>query len=178
MLTLTGSPNALRNLAVMLPLSPQSVELGRCYCRYPIDIAADGTMNIVSTVPAFTLTPSALILHGTFGGAADTDVIWDFGDDSTLVQGHDVQHRYSPGRYEVLTRLVRDGRLTEYRSAVYVSQNHTVSPPVIASPAIAPATPLPASGPIDLTVNLRQLWPMSRSSARLAQCVPSLNRGR
>ena len=157
MLTLTGTPNALRNLGVMLPLSPQGVELGRCYCRYPveIDIAANGTLNILTTLPLFTLTPTALTLHCTFAGSNDTAVTWDFGDDSTRIQGRDVQHHYSrPGQYEVLTQLIRAGHLTEYRSAVYVSENHTVSPPLIAVPAIAPATPIPASGPIDLTVKL------------------------
>ena len=157
MLTLTGTPNALRNLAVMLPLSPQGVELGRCYCRYPveIDIAADGSINVLTAFPDFTSTTNALTLHCTFTGPNDTGATWDFGDGSTLVQGLDVQHRYSrPGRYEVLTRLVRARRLTEYRSTVYVSENHTVSPPLIAVPKIAAATPVPASGPIDLTVTL------------------------
>ena len=50
--------------------------------------------------------------------------------------------------------LVRAGRLSEYRSAVYVSENHAASPPLIAVPTIAAATPIPASGPIDLTVKL------------------------
>jgi hypothetical protein len=157
MLTLTGTSNALRNLGVMLPLSPQALELGRCYCRYSIeiDIAANGTLNILTTLPQLTLTSNALVLHGTFAGSSDTAVTWDFGDGSALVQGRDVQHHYSrSGRYEVLTRLVRAGRLTEYRSAVYVSENHTVSPPLIPVPTIAAATPIPASGPIDLTVKL------------------------
>jgi hypothetical protein len=157
MLTLTGTPNALRNLGILLPLSSQGVELGRCYCRYPveIDIAANGTLNILTALPQFTLTSSALTLHGSFSGSNDTAVTWDFGDGSALVQGRDVQHSYSrPGRYEVLTQLVRAGRLTEYRSAVYVSVNQTVSPPLIALPTIAAATPIPASGPIDLTVKL------------------------
>jgi PKD domain len=157
MLTLSGTPNALRNLGVILPFNPQGVELGRCYCRYPveIDIAANGTLNMLTTLPQFTLTSTALNLHGTFAGSNDTAVTWDFGDDSARVQGRDVQHQYSrPGRYEVLTQLVRAGRLTEYRSAVFVSGNHTVSPPLIAVPAIAAAAPIPASGPIDLTVKL------------------------
>jgi PKD domain. len=157
MLTISGTPNALRNLGVMLPVSRQGVELGRCYCRYPveIDIAASGTLNILTTLPQFTLTSNALTLHGTFAGSNDTAVTWDFGDGSALAQGRDVQHSYNrPGRYEVLTRLVRAGRLTEYRSAVYVSGNHTVSPPLIAMPTIAVATPIPASGPIDLNVKL------------------------
>jgi peptidoglycan hydrolase-like protein with peptidoglycan-binding domain len=157
MLTLTGTPDALRNLAVTLPLNPQGVELGRCYCRYPveIDIAADGTMNILTTFPQFTLISNALTLNGTFTGSNDTVVTWDFGDGSALVEGRDVQHAYNrPGRYEVLIRLVRAGRLSEYRAAVYVSQNHAVAPPLIAVPAIAPVTPLPASGPIDLSVTL------------------------
>jgi hypothetical protein len=72
MLTLTGTSNELRNLAVMLLLNSQGVELGRCYCRYPveIDIAANGTMNILTTLPQFTLTSNALTLHGTFTGSS------------------------------------------------------------------------------------------------------------
>jgi peptidoglycan hydrolase-like protein with peptidoglycan-binding domain len=157
MLTLTGTPNALRNLGVLLPLTRQGVELGRCRCRYPveIDIAADGSTNILTVLPQFTLTSNALTLHGTFSGSNDATVTWDFGDGSALVQGRDVQHSYSrPGPYEVLTRLVRNGRLTEYRSAVYVSKNHSVSPPLIALPTIAAVTPIPATGAIDLTVKL------------------------
>src|SRR5262249_42678112 len=41
-----------------------------------------------------------------------------------------------------------------YRSAVYVSQTHVLPPPLIASPTIAAVTPIPATGPIDLTVGL------------------------
>jgi hypothetical protein len=69
------------------------VELGRCYCRYPveIDIAANGTLNILTTLPQFTLTPNASTLHGTFAGGNDTTTTWDFGDGSALVQGNDVQ---------------------------------------------------------------------------------------
>jgi Tc toxin complex TcA C-terminal TcB-binding domain/PKD domain len=157
MLTVSGKPNTLRNLGVMLPLSRQGVELGRCYCRYPveIDISANGTLDILTTFPQFTLVSNALTLHFTYTGSDDTGVTWDFGDGSALVQGRDVQHRYSrSGRYEVLARLVRAGRLTEYRGAVYVSESHTVSPPLIALPTIDPATPIPASGPIELTVKL------------------------
>ncbi len=157
MLTLTGTPDALRNLSVLLPLSPQSVEMGRCYCRYPveIEIANNGTINIVTALPQFSLTANALSLRCTFTGSDDTDVTWDFGDGSPLTPGHDVEHGYNrPGRYEVLTQLARAGRLTEYRSAVIVSGSQTVTPPLIAVPTIAPSDPIPASGAIDLTVSL------------------------
>jgi hypothetical protein len=131
MLSLTGTPNELRNLAVLLPLVQNRVEIGRCYCRYPVQIeVSSGAVNVVTALPQFTMTPSGLTLNCAFTGPAGTQVTWDFGDNTPLVQALTAQHAYArPGCYEVLTRLAKDGTLVEYRSAVVVSTNHPVSRP-------------------------------------------------
>ena len=140
MLGLGGTPGVLHNLAIILALAQDGVDLGRCSCRYPIEIeiTSAGQVKPITSLPAFTLTPNKLTLACAYIGAAGASVSWDFGDGSALAQGANAQHLYrQPGRYEVLVRLVQNGRLDEYRSAVYVSQNQAVTPPLIVSPSFA-----------------------------------------
>jgi PKD repeat protein len=155
MVTLSGSPQALRNLAVMLPLAPNGPELGRGYCGYRvrIDVAA-GAVSVKTALPQFTMTPNALTLACAFTGAASTDVTWDFGDGSEPSAGAAVQHAYArPGRYEVLTRLVNDQNLIEYRSAVVVSTNHQTVAPLVVAPSFS-AGAAGTDGLIPVTVSV------------------------
>jgi hypothetical protein len=154
MLTLVGTPNELHNVAVILPLLPNGPELGRCYCRYPVRLdVSSGAVNILSALPEFTLVPNGLVLTGTFTGSASTQVAWDFGDNTPLVQTSTAQHIYArPGRYTIVARLVKDGSLLEYRSAVVVSANHQVIAPLIIAPEFSASTALP-DGTVTLTVS-------------------------
>src|SRR5207245_1327377 len=80
MVVLAGTPGALHNLAVLLPLIPDGLELGRCYCRYPIRVqVSSGAVSILSVLPQLTLTQHSLTLNCSFTGAADVQVTWDFG---------------------------------------------------------------------------------------------------
>jgi hypothetical protein len=154
MLALTGTPNELRNLAVTLTLVPDGPELGRCYCHYPVRIlVASGSVNVLTAVPQFTTTPNGLTLRCAFTGPASTQVTWDFGDGTPVRQGVSVAHPYArPGRYEVMTRLVQDSRLFEYRSAVVVSANHPASAPLAVTPVFSASATAP-DGMVTLTVS-------------------------
>jgi Tc toxin complex TcA C-terminal TcB-binding domain/PKD domain/Putative peptidoglycan binding domain len=154
MLSLAGTPNELRNLAVVLALTPDGPEMGRCYCRYPVRIkVASGVVDVLTALPQFTMTPSGLTLSCDFIGLAGTRVTWDFGDGTPLAEGASVQHTYPrPGRYEVVTRLVNDQNLVEYRSAVVVSANHAVIAPLIVTPAFS-AGALAADGMVPLAIS-------------------------
>jgi hypothetical protein len=145
MLSLAGTPNELRNLAVVLPLAQNGLELGRCYCRYPVRIeVSPGAVNVPTALPQFSMTPNGLTLDCAFTGAAGTEVTWDFGDGTPLASGLATQHAYArPGRYEVVTRLAKDGKLVEYRGAVVVSENHPVVAPLIVTPAFSAGPLLP-----------------------------------
>jgi hypothetical protein len=138
MLSLGGSPHELRNLAIALPLAADGPELGRVSCRYPVQIeVASGTVTVLTALPEFTLTPNGLTLNGAFTGAAGIAVSWDFGDGTALAQGATIAHTYArPGRYEVLTRLVKDQKLVEYRSAVVISAHQAVVAPLIVTPVL------------------------------------------
>jgi hypothetical protein len=69
MLALSGTPGALRNVAVLLPLIQNGPELGRCYCRYPIEIqVSSGAVNLQTVLPQFTLTANGLRLNCAFIG--------------------------------------------------------------------------------------------------------------
>jgi hypothetical protein len=57
-----------------------------------------------------------------------------------------------PGRYTVLTRISQNGQLFEYRSAVVVSANQTVSAPVIVAPVLSVGAL--AGGTVPLTISL------------------------
>jgi peptidoglycan hydrolase-like protein with peptidoglycan-binding domain len=153
MLSLTGTPHELRNLAVVLPLVQGAVELGRSYCRYAVQIEiSPGAVNVLTILPQFTTTPNGLMLNCAFSGADGTEVSWDFGDGTPPEQGATIQHAYTgPGRYEVLTRLVKDNRLFEYRSAVVVSANHPLIAPLAVTPVFS-ASPVAADGTVTLTV--------------------------
>jgi hypothetical protein len=153
MLSLTGTPNELRNLAVLLPLAANGPELGRCYCRYPVQVVvtAAGTASAANAMPSVTLTPAGLTLACTFTGVAGTQVSWDFGDGTPLVAGLTAQHSYArPGQYEVLIRLAREGRLVEYRAAVVVSAVHPPVAPLVVVPEVIGGAP--ANGTIPVTI--------------------------
>jgi hypothetical protein len=154
MLTLTGTPNDLRNLAVILPLVADGPELGRCYCRYPIAIVVSSGAVVVETVlPELTMTSNGLALACTYTGATGTEVTWDFGDGSLVASGTSVQHTYArPGRYEVTTRLVRNGELFEYRSSQVVSAIHPMTGPLVVVPTFSAGT-TSAQGTVPLTIS-------------------------
>jgi hypothetical protein len=154
MLALTGTPNALRNLAVILPLVGDGPELGRCYCQYPVSIVvSSGAVVVETALPQLTMTPNGLVLACAYAGAAATDVTWDFGDDSAVASGPSVQHTYArPGRYEVMARLVRNGELFEYRSSHVLSKAHPMSGPLVVVPTFSAGT-ISAQGMVPLTIS-------------------------
>jgi hypothetical protein len=154
MLTPTGTPNEMRNLAVTLALVPNGPELGRCYSHYPVRIQiASGSVKVLTALPQFSFTATGLTLKCAFAGPNSTAASWDFGDGSPLAQGASVQHAYAgPGRYEVLARLVQDHTLVEYRNAVVVSMAHTAVVPLAVTPVFA-ASPAAADGTVTLTVS-------------------------
>jgi PKD repeat protein len=155
MLEAAGSPDRLRNLAVLLPPPPSGPELGRGYCRYAIRlVVSSGAVVVESALPEFSLTSQGLKLTGTFTGSASTKVTWDFGDGSPLANQPSAEHTYArPGRYEVLARLAAGGRLSEYRSAVVMSASRQLPAPVIVVPQLG-AGPLSAEGTVPLSVTL------------------------
>jgi hypothetical protein len=152
MLSLQGTPGALRNLAVFLPVVSNGVELGRCYCRYPIQIqVSSGSVDVLTFLPEFTLSQNGLALDCSYGGPAD--VTWDFGDNSAVVLGPTAQHSYArPGRYTLVVRLSKDETLVEYRTAVVVSTNNAVVAPLIVAPVLA-AGAVSANGTVQLTIS-------------------------
>jgi hypothetical protein len=153
MLVLGGTPGALHNLAVVLPLISDGLELGRCYCRYPIRVqVSSGAVTIFTVLPELTVTQNGLTLNCAFAGTAD--VTWDFGDNSARVQGATAQHSYArPGRYTLLVRLSKNGTLVEYRGAIVVSTNNAVITPLIVAPVLSAGAVLP-NGTVPLTVAL------------------------
>ena len=153
MLSLQGTPGALRNLAVFVPLVSNGPEVGRCCCRYPIQIQISaGAVDVLTFLPEFTLSQNGLTLDCTYSGLAD--VTWDFGDNSAVVQGSTAQHSYArTGRYTLLARLSKNGTLTEYRSAVVVSTNNAVGTPLIVAPVLS-AGAASSDGTVPLTISL------------------------
>jgi hypothetical protein len=77
------------------------------------------------------------------GGLAGAELSWDFGDGVGLKNGAVQAHVYSkPGKYTVTLRVVRNGRLSEFRSEVVVSRAHasTLLPPLTAFPVLSRET--------------------------------------
>lgn len=155
-LVLAGTPGALRNIGVLLPLIQNGLELARCYCRYPIAIQVTaGSVMIQTLLPQFTVTQTGLTVSCAFTGPADVRATWDFGDNSASVEGVTVQHSYArPGRYTLLARLSKNGVLVEYRSAVVVSANNAVVAPLIVAPSMSAGALSTSDGTVPVTISL------------------------
>ena len=157
-LSISGTPRQLRNLALALPLAGVGPELGRSYCRYPIEVdVAPGSVTVLTLLPQVRFTLDGLTLHCRYEsviGPVASEVIWDFGDRSGLVGGTDVQHVYGrAGRYELRLRLVHDSRLIEYRAAVVVSAQHAVTEPLVVIPTFT-ATSATSDGTVPVTISV------------------------
>jgi hypothetical protein len=69
----------------MLPLIQNGLELGRCYCRYPVQIeVSSSAVNVLTFLPEFTLLQNGLTLSRAFTGPTDIQVTWDFGGNSAI----------------------------------------------------------------------------------------------
>jgi hypothetical protein len=146
LLTLTDTLGAVRNLAILLlPTPGEASSFGRVMSRYEVQvwITPTGELEVLSEIPQVTFdlgsaaTPLVLTAQATLRDGAETS--WDFGDGSPRQLGAEQQHSYAkPGRYTVTLRVVRNGRLSEFRADVVVSRSHAdrLSPPVTAFPTL------------------------------------------
>ena len=155
-LSLNGTPGELRNVAVVLPLDPEGADLGRSYCRYPIDVeVAAGSVTILRPLPHVSLITTGLRLDCQYSqgnGPVADPIMWEFGDHSEVAIGPATAHTYArPGRYNVTVRLVHGGRLVEYRAAVVVSARHSMIEPLVVTPTLS-AGPLAADGTVPVTI--------------------------
>jgi hypothetical protein len=132
-LALQGTVDHVQNVAVLCVPSQKRAELGRMICSYPIEFEVDqaGGIRTLRELPRISFSANGLVLDATLNipGATAT---FDFGDGSGVADGSTLPHTYArPGRYDVVVRIAAGGRLTEYRAAVVVSQQHAVSSPCI-----------------------------------------------
>jgi PKD domain len=149
----SSAAGELRNIGLLLPVDPSGPELGRCYCKYDIELEIsqiDGAVTLRTALPEFSIASSGLTITCNFTGASNALITWDFGDGSAPAADRNVQHAYSrPGPYEVLARIALGGRLSEYRSSILVSANNAVIPPLIAVPKITTANPAAGTNPTE-----------------------------
>jgi hypothetical protein len=142
MLALDGRVGALRNVGVLGIPSQRRPELGRLVCSYPLefDIDAAGSVTFLQQLPPLALSINGLDLDASFDSPAGATLTLDFGDGTGLADATALPHRYTrPGTYELLIRIALQGRLTEYRAAVVVSEQHGVAPPIVARPQLSAA---------------------------------------
>jgi hypothetical protein len=166
-LSLSGRARDLRNVAVLLPLTQDGPELGRSYCRYPIelDVQPGSNLQVLTALPHFTFAMNGLTLTCNYQPPAGSpivasDVSWEFGDGSMLAAIHIpnqptvVEHTYArPGRRELIARLVVGTRLVEYRAAICVSEQFVPESPLVVAPAIT-AGALTPDGNVPVTISL------------------------
>lgn len=135
--SLQAGPGELKNLGMILLPSQKRPDLGRLMCSYPVAFTVDaaGTVEILRNLPEFTLSANGLEVNATIPSGAV--VTFDFGDGTGLVDGGALPHTYArPGRYDVLIRIAKEGRLTEYRASLVVSRQFSVAVPCIAMPQL------------------------------------------
>jgi hypothetical protein len=150
LLALTDTLGAVRNVAVLLLPTPGPANyFGRVmsHCEVQVRITSAGNLEVLSELPQVTFslggtaTPLLLTAQATLPPGAE--VRWEFGDGSARQSGASQQHTYEkPGRYTVSLRVVRNGRLSEFRGDVVVSRSHAdrLSPPVTAFPMLTRET--------------------------------------
>jgi Tc toxin complex TcA C-terminal TcB-binding domain/PKD domain/Putative peptidoglycan binding domain len=150
LLTLTDTLGAVRNVALLLLPSPGRTNyFGRVtsQCEVQFRITKTGGLELLSEIPqvtfklAGTSDPLLVAAQATLTSGAEID--WDFGDGSARQSGASQQHRYAkPGRYTVSLRVVRNGRLSEFRADVVLSRSHTdrLRSPVTAFPTLTRET--------------------------------------
>jgi len=155
LLALQGGIGKLKNLGVVLTLSQGRPDLGRLMCSYPIEFEVDaaGNVQILRNLPRIALTTNGLQLNATI--PLGTNVTFDFGDGLDFGDNTALPHRYNrPGRYDVLIGLAENGRLTEYRAAVVVSQQFDVALPCIVVPDLHTSV---AAGKITLAPSIQSV---------------------
>lgn len=150
LLTLTDTLGAVRNVAVLLLPTPGSANaLGRVMSRYEVRfrITSTGDLEVLSEIPEVTFslgdTANPLSLTAQAALPPGAEMSWEFGDGSARQSGANQQHGYAkPGRYSVSLRVVRNGRLSEFRADVVVSRSHAdrLSPSVTAFPTLTRET--------------------------------------
>jgi hypothetical protein len=151
LLTLTDNLGAVRNAALLLlPKAGGTTHFGRASsrCETRIRITSTGNLEVLSEIPQVTFTlgssPNSLRLtaQATLPPGAN-EISWDFGDGSARQSGAQQQHVYAkPGRYTVTLRVVRNGRLSEFRADAVVSRSHAdrIIGPLTAFPTLTRLT--------------------------------------
>jgi hypothetical protein len=150
LLTLTDTLGAVRNVAVLLlPTPGRTNYFGRVmsHCEVQVRITATGNLQVLSEIPQVILKPAGAATPLTLTARATlppgAQISWDFGDGSPRQSGAAQQHSYArPGRYTVSLRVVRNGRLSEFRAEVVVSRSLTnrLRPPVTVIPQLTRET--------------------------------------
>jgi hypothetical protein len=141
-LALIGDAGRLRNIGVVLVPAADRFNFGRMHSRYAVDLRIhnDGTLEILSEIPKVSFTVAAqntLSVSASVAGGAD--ISWDFGDGGGFLIGAEINgHVYAkPGFYVVTLRIVRGGRLSEYRADVSVSRTHVLTGPATEFPQLS-----------------------------------------
>jgi peptidoglycan hydrolase-like protein with peptidoglycan-binding domain len=143
LLSLSGSPGRLRNVGLLLLPAPSRIQFGRLQASYQVDfrVEADGTLNILSEIPAITfgigVPGNPLQLNAQVTLQANATATWNFGDGKPIQSGATVQHGYDrPGKYTVTLRIVRNGRLKEFKAEIALSRTQKLTSPVTAFPQL------------------------------------------
>jgi len=142
MLSLDVPVRNLRNLGILLLPASRPVQFRSLMSAYTVelDVAADGQFEVLTPIPEIAFAINQLALTAAVNGADGATVSWDFGEGGGFQSTS--QHTFSrPGKYEIVLRLVKNGRLHEYRVQIAVSRTQTLATPLTAFPSFAPAPP-------------------------------------
>ncbi len=141
-LALAGEPGALRNLSFVFKADTAIRNFGNLIGETEVKfrIEQNGELTINGEMPEITIVfVGPMRVRATANTANGADLSWNFGDNSSWEPGASTEHAYArPGRYELILRIVRNGRLTEYRGDVVISRAHAdaILPPVCFAPRL------------------------------------------
>jgi PKD domain len=139
LLTLTDQVGALRNVCMLLLPAAQRVHFAAMFSRLQVCFKLEnGAITLLGPVPVvrFELLPD-LTLKASTNGVAGVTHAWDFGDGQGFSEGDSLERPYrKPGTYTVTLRVVRDGRLMDFKANVAVSRTHAFVSPMTVLPVL------------------------------------------
>ncbi|HEX3030367.1 MAG TPA: PKD domain-containing protein, partial [Clostridia bacterium] len=142
-LSLKQKVGQLRNIGFMLSTDPGRPQFNSLTSTYEFEFTITPGGALEYEIPHINLSQNNLTLDAEASVykvdalSAGWEFSWNFGDDTGWLSGSPLQHTYTkPGRYTVVLRTVKGGKLLEYTMWVTVSRKYKLTGPLTVYPSL------------------------------------------